>query len=197
MFLIHFPAFLLQICSCCLVVIHLVCINWGINLQTLNIIHTIMNINHKKPIVLVGDRICRNIFVTICFARTPQCFFIPSWTAVQSSEISTCIFRGSAAHQKSAWSLFVYLYLPWTHRDKKSASERLALQQKETNGSAFCSWWQHILTCRSHYITRWKWPERHVRMNQFAAQPLVQLISWVGGGQCGAQLVEYRLPKEQ
>lgn len=100
MLLIHFPAFLLQICSCCLVVIHLVCINWGINLQTLNIMNIIMNINHKKPIVLVGDRICRNISVTICFAQTPECFFIPSWTAVQSGEISTCIFRGSAAHQK-------------------------------------------------------------------------------------------------
>lgn len=107
---------------------------------------------------------------------------IPLWTVVQSSEISTfyIIFRGSGAHQKSAWSLFVYLYLPWTHRDRKSASERLALQPKETNVSAFCSWCRHILTCRSHYITRWKWPEMHVRMNQFAAQPLVQLISWVG-----------------
>lgn len=71
---IHFPVFLLQICSCCLIVIHLVCINRGINSQTLNIMDTIMNINHKKPTVLVGNRTCRNISATTCFAQTPECF---------------------------------------------------------------------------------------------------------------------------
>lgn len=77
MLLIHFPVFLLQIRSCCFIVVHLVCINWGINLQTLNIINTIMNINHKKPTVLVGNRICRNISVmSICFAQTPECFLV-------------------------------------------------------------------------------------------------------------------------
>ena len=65
-------------------------------------------------------------------------------------------------------------------REIKSLRGRVVVQQIKTNVSAFCSRSQQSLTCRSHYITHWKWPEMHVRLNQLAAQPLVQLRSWVG-----------------
>lgn len=57
---------------------------------------------------------------------------------------------------------------------------KVMVQQINTNVGAFCCRSQQILTCRSHYITLWKWPEMHVRLNQSGAQPLVQLRSLVG-----------------
>lgn len=77
-------------------------------------------------------------------------------------------------------ALFYSLFISHELTEIKSLSPRVVVQQIKTNVSAFYSRSQHILTCRSHYITHWKWPEMHVRLNQLAAQPLVQLRSWVG-----------------
>lgn len=112
MLLIRFPVFLLQIFSCCLIVIHQVCINWGIHSQTLNIIDNIMNINHKKPTALIGNRICRNISATICFAQTPECFLFHREQQFSLVKFPLVFSEGLQHIKKSAWSLFVYLYLP-------------------------------------------------------------------------------------
>ncbi len=98
------------------------------------------------------------------------------------SPINFCSYLlGPAGHHRSSQPFFrLFLYLPWPQRDKVSLSERVVVQQIKTNVTAFCSRSQHILTRRSHYITHWKWPEMHVRLNQLAPQPLVQLRPRVG-----------------
>ena len=90
------------------------------------------------------------------------------------------IFRGLQDIKRSTQPFLVSLFISHELTEIKSLSERGVVQQIKTNVGAFCSRSQHILTCGSHYITRWKWPEMHVRLNQLAAQPLVQLRSWVG-----------------